>query len=109
MVQSLLLLLFVCYSRVWCITLNLETSYLSLESSVRKVCDTTWSYNLVFLSFSPIAFLNLLMDSLTYVQCFCVFCAQFSVIWDGLCHAFDFASLFLLALEDFLNNVDKKE
>lgn len=33
----------------------------------------------------------------------------FSVILDGLCYAFDFASLFLLAPEDFLNNVDKKE
>lgn len=40
---------------------------------------------------------------------FFVFFTQFSVLWDGLGYAFDFASLFLLAPEDFLNKVDENE
>lgn len=55
---------------VWYVTLSLETSYLTLQSAVRKAyvpphITTSW-----VLSFSPMTFLNLLMNSLPYGQFF---------------------------------------
>lgn len=66
---------------VWYVTLSLETSYLTLQSAVRKACTPTHNNILGFELLSN-DLPEFAYEFTSIWTVFCVFCAHFSAIWE---------------------------